>query len=422
MASARPLPGGSRGVKGPGGKAITCAQKIEQATVRKTHVTMGEGQARDAEVLFAKYDSEGTALLPRGSLTELLRDIGLEAVLGDSFSASTRLAFDAHSADSHFLSLNEFKQLYYTISSQHPQLLPRPTKLTISIINARGLPPADVNGKSDPYCTVVVPGKPYSKSCTRIIERTLDPKWDEEFDDKYGYVDEEDSLFFEVFDFDKGSDGELLGSATLESHEFYRAGGFDGKIQLTSEIKGYSPTLKVRVVANELPAPPPALKISIISAKGLPPADPNGKSDPFCVCQLIGKPYSKSSTKIKAKTLDPKWDEDFDDKYRYEEGDSILFELFDYDKGGKCDVLGKCVLEGSSFHKVGGFDGELQVIDTEKGYSPTLRVKVIVNDLENRAETELASPAGAPAPAGAAAAATSAPAGSPAAVPAAAAP
>jgi len=381
MAGMRPAPAKSKGLA----KTLTCAQRIEAATVRKTQVIMSEVMSRDAEVLFSKYDSEKTALLPRGALTELLRDIGLEKVLGDSFGASARLAFDAHSADSHFLSPMEFKQLYYRISEKQPDLLPRKTQLTISVMSAKGLPPADLNGKSDPFCTIQVVNKPWTKSQTKVMEKTLDPWWGEEFDDKYGYETIEDELRFEVFDYDKGSDSELLSTATLSGKEFDRAGGFDGRLHMLSEInpEKFTPTLKVRVVVNGLPAPPPALRLGIISARGLPPADPNGKADPFVIVMIHGKPYSKSQTKIRPKTLEPKWDEEFDDKYRYEEGDHLLFECFDYDKGGKCDLLGRATLESHQFHKTGGFQGELLLVDTlEKGYTPQLKLCILVNELE----------------------------------------
>ena len=45
----------------------------------------------DAEALFQKFDTEGTELLSRGVLTELLRYIGLDAVLGDAFRCAGKL-------------------------------------------------------------------------------------------------------------------------------------------------------------------------------------------------------------------------------------------------------------------------------------------------------------------------------------------
>merc|ERR1719240_2454194 len=171
------LQGSGAQQKSGGGKGLSCAQRIEQATVHRTQVSMTELMVQDAEALFAAHDSEGTALLSRGALTELLREVGLETKMGDAFSATARLAFDAHSADSHFLSLPEFKQLYYVVNQRYPALLPRKPFLRIHVYSASGLPPADFNGKSDPFVITQLSGKPQSKSQTTVVEKTLDPVW-----------------------------------------------------------------------------------------------------------------------------------------------------------------------------------------------------------------------------------------------------
>jgi len=80
--------------------------------------------------------------------------------------------------------------------------------------------------------------------------------------------------------------------------------------------------------------------------------------------------------------LDPVWNEKFDDKYRYEEGDSLIFEVFDFDKGSKCDFLCRATLPSSQFHCPGGFEGYLDLVDGPKGYLPKLHVKVIALALE----------------------------------------
>lgn len=241
-------------------KVGSCAQRIEQATVHRTQVSMTENMVQDAEALFATHDSEGTQLLSRGALTELLRQVGLEAIMGEAFGATARLAFDAHSADSHFLSLAEFKQLYYVVNQRYPGLLPRKPFLNIRIYSAAGLPPADFNGKSDPFVSVQISGKPHSRSQTSIQEKTLDPVWGksgmgEEFYDKYAY-EEGDSIEFIVYDYDKGcTDYEVLGRGRLTCEEFHRPGGFAGDIPLRTPPEttpGYHPSLRVRVVVNAL--------------------------------------------------------------------------------------------------------------------------------------------------------------------------
>jgi len=373
--------------KSSNSKLATTAQRIELATAKRSPAQMTEEHVRDAEALFAKFDQEGTQLLSRGAVVELLKDIGMEKALGEGFSATARLAFDSHSADSHFLALPEFKQLYHRLATQHPSLLPRESLLSISVMGAKGLQPADANGKSDPFCVVYISGKPHTKSQTRVIEKTLDPTWNEEFDDKYGY-EPGCSLVFEVYDYDRGSKPDLLGRAVLASEEFHRIGGFDGRMELKDCMKGYKPTLRCRVVVNGLPQAPPNLNYWVYAAKGLPPADPNGFSDPFCVCMVVGKPYSKVQTKKLAKTLDPVWNEKFDDKYRYEEGDALLFEVFDHDKGGKCDFLCRATLPSSQFHCPGGFEGWVDLVDGPPGYLSKLHIKIVALALEAAEEPQ----------------------------------
>jgi hypothetical protein len=245
---------------------------------------------------------------------------------------------------------------------------------------------------------------------TQVKEKTLEPWFGEEFNDNYGYENGE-SVVFEIHDYDKGESGTPIPmcTAVLPSSEFDRPGGFDGVIPLQidrrfkqnspHELKGYSPVLKVKVHVAGTQLPPPRLRIGIVSAKGLPPADSNGKSDPFCSVMIIGKPYSKGQTKVCIKTLDPVWDEELSGKYRYEDGDHLIFEVRDYDgKGTKADLLGRAVLENSRFHKKGGFVGNLPLLDVAKGakppengakaYTPTLQLDVKIRDFDDDQKEE----------------------------------
>lgn len=368
-------------------KLQNCAQRIEAATTTRSQVVISDLAAADAENLFALYDFNGISLLPRGGLTEVLRDIGLEKELGTDLPAFSRVAFDSHSADSHFLAPNEFKQLYYRLMHRYPTYLPRTPALRVTVYSAKNLPPADVNGKADPYCTMQLAGKPHIKTRTRHLEKTLDPRWSEELTGCYAYQ-EGDDLVFEVVDYDKGAQqGDLMCSCVVPSKEFHRPGGFDGVWPLTlapelAKLKGYSPALRLRIQVTAFPEPPPGVTILIRHAEGLPPADANGKSDPFVSVQLVGKQFSRSTTTIKSRTLEPVWNETLTDKHRYEPGDSLSFKIWDYDKAANNDLLAEGILDGSQFHKPGGFDGELHLQTSETKYSPVISIKVLVREVE----------------------------------------
>jgi len=68
--------------------------------------------------------------------------------------------------------------------------------LSIKLKEAKGIPAADTNGKSDPYVIITLNGQ---KKKSKTIEKTLEPKWYEDF-----RLDLDDSkpsvLRIEVFD------------------------------------------------------------------------------------------------------------------------------------------------------------------------------------------------------------------------------
>merc|ERR1712232_1009639 len=96
-------------------------------------------------------------------------------------------------------------------------------------------------------------------------------------------------------------------------------------------------------------------------------------------------------------------DKELSGKYRYEDGDHLIFEVRDYDgKGSKSELLGRAVLENAKFHKKGGFSGNLALVDVAKGqrppesgakvYTPTLQLNVSIRDFDTpRGEEEEAA-------------------------------
>ena len=72
------------------------------------------------------------------------------------------------------------------------------------------------------------------------------------------------------------------------------------------------------VAANTVPedvSSREVLWVQVVSALGLPSADANGKSDPFCIAELTpagrGEPRERRETKTAMRTLDPVWGESF---------------------------------------------------------------------------------------------------------------
>lgn len=102
-------------------------------------------------------------------------------------------------------------------------------------------------------------------------------------------------------------------------------------------------TLSSQFIPVELTELPPVdsignsgtLDVKIISATGLPAADKNGKSDPFCRLYINGEEAYK--TKTKKKTLEPEWNEETQISIDNRVGSFIRFKVVDWDLGVESD-------------------------------------------------------------------------------------
>jgi Ca2+-dependent lipid-binding protein len=231
------------------------------------------------------------------------------------------------------------------------------------------------------------------------LPKTLAPVWNETHEIKdYEYGD---SLEFQVYDYDVGNANDLLGKVSLYCDDFDKEGGYEGVLQLTEIGKAKNSALRVKVVVlppgfsshahlgESSSAPTSKVKLTVVSATGLRAADwslRGGSSDPFCIFQLRGKPETKGQTKHISKSLAPEWNEEHEVP-DFSKGDSVDFEVFDYDKGSAADSLGKCSLPASDFDKPGGYEGTIRLAEAGKGQNAFLKVKAEVLDLRAAASS-----------------------------------
>lgn len=117
-----------------------------------------------------------------------------------------------------------------------------------------------------------------------------------------------------------------------------------------------------------------SLRVTIISANGLRNADWGSKSDPYCVCQIPGKPQSKFQTPVISDNLDPVWNYE-DLIVDYIVGDLLEFTVWDQDWGKPDDFLGKATLSSTEFLE-NGFEGDLLLQKAGAGVRASLRVRV----------------------------------------------
>ena len=85
------------------------------------------------------------------------------------------------------------------------------------------------------------------------------------------------------------------------------------------------------------------LRVDVLDASNIKPADRNGKSDPFCVFELNGDKVFKS--KVLKKTLNPAWNEFFETKVPSRTSAEFIVKIYDWDLAGDADFLGQARLD-----------------------------------------------------------------------------
>lgn len=244
------------------------------------------------------------------------------------------------------------------------------TRLKVRVIRAQGLVGSRMSS-SDPYCVVHVVGHhedaTHPPFKTDIQKKTLTPVWDQEH--TFDACTLSDELLFEVFDHNDILTDSTLGSAVLSPFDF-RPDGFNTflrlgekggsmfkrkKKQVTSVsesgevIEGPVVFIKVEVLPMMRIPDMPRCFIKLQSAANLRAADRGGKSDPYCICEVPGKPMSRFKTTIKRKTLNPQWSEESEIQ-EYARGDNLQITVFDHDRCSSVgDPLGSVLLTTDRF-------------------------------------------------------------------------
>ncbi|XP_011266477.1 multiple C2 and transmembrane domain-containing protein isoform X3 [Camponotus floridanus] len=240
--------------------------------------------------------------------------------------------------------------------------------VTIVLVEAKNLLPMDIDGLSDPYVKFRLGTEKYK---SKVVNKTLNPVWLEQFDlhlYEDPYLGQE--LEVTVWDRDRSHQDDLMGRTMIDlavleretTHRLWRElEDGSGNIFLLLTISGTtaSETISDLAVHEDTPMERVQLihrysilntlqrirdvghlTVKVYRAQGLAAADLGGKSDPFCVLELVN---SRLQTQTEYKTLAPNWQKIF--TFNVKDINSVLeVTVYDEDRDHKVEFLGKVAI------------------------------------------------------------------------------
>ncbi|XP_043290081.1 multiple C2 and transmembrane domain-containing protein isoform X1 [Venturia canescens] len=240
--------------------------------------------------------------------------------------------------------------------------------VTIVLVEAKNLLPMDIDGLSDPYVKFRLGTEKYK---SKVINKTLSPVWLEQFDlhlYEDPYLGQE--LEVTVWDRDKSHQDDLMGRTTIDlasmeretTHRLWRdLEDGAGSIFLLLTISGTTASETISDLAAHEETPQERerllqkyslvntfqrprdvghLTVKVYRAQGLAAADLGGKSDPFCVLELVN---ARLQTQTEYKTLAPNWQKIF--TFNVKDINSVLeVTVYDEDRDHKVEFLGRVAI------------------------------------------------------------------------------
>ncbi|CAL7935855.1 unnamed protein product [Xylocopa violacea] len=240
--------------------------------------------------------------------------------------------------------------------------------VTIVLVEAKNLLPMDIDGLSDPYVKFRLGTEKYK---SKVVHKTLNPVWLEQFDlhlYEDPYLGQE--LEVTVWDRDKSHQDDLMGRTVIDlavleretTHGLWRdLEDGSGSIFLLLTISGTTASETISDLAAHEETPREReqlyhryaltntlqrvrdvghLTVKVFRAQGLAAADLGGKSDPFCVLELVN---ARLQTQTEYKTLAPNWQKIF--TFNVKDINSVLeVTVYDEDRDHKVEFLGKVAI------------------------------------------------------------------------------
>ncbi|KAL6458412.1 hypothetical protein MHYP_G00336420 [Metynnis hypsauchen] len=219
-------------------------------------------------------------------------------------------------------------------------------KLTVGILQCADLISMDSGGTSDPYVKVFLLPDKKKKFDTKVHKKTLNPVFNETFVFKVPYQElGGKTLVMSVYDYDRFSKHDIIGEVKLPMNTVDLGQPIEEWKDLESAEKEEPEKLGDICISLRYVPTAGKLTVCILEAKNLKKMDVGGLSDPYVKIQLLqnGKRLKKKKTTVKKNTLNPYYNESFSFEIPLEQMQKILVvvTVFDYDKIGKNDAIGK---------------------------------------------------------------------------------
>ncbi|KAM9481990.1 synaptotagmin-2 isoform 2-T5 [Clarias gariepinus] len=219
-------------------------------------------------------------------------------------------------------------------------------KLTVGILQCADLISMDSGGTSDPYVKVFLLPDKKKKFDTKVHKKTLNPVFNETFVFKVPYQElGGKTLVMSVYDYDRFSKHDIIGEVKLPMNTVDLGQPIEEWRDLESAEKEEPEKLGDICISLRYVPTAGKLTVCILEAKNLKKMDVGGLSDPYVKIQLLqnGKRLKKKKTTVKKNTLNPYYNESFSFEIPLEQMQKILVvvTVFDYDKIGKNDAIGK---------------------------------------------------------------------------------
>jgi len=343
----------------------TCdlAREITPQTSRKNSRTSGcspvEEECREAVIRF-QVENENKSADSSSASGAVISCVKSEAA---SFAA---ISYNVDKTDGE--GSNKLGRLFFKVRHDTERSI-----LNITVVKCVGLPARDSNvGSSDPYVKLqLLPDKQH-KVKTRVLRRTLNPVYDEDFT-FYGIGENQLqslTLHFVVLSFDRYSRDDVIGEVLLPVYEALEEVKEGSTACGTIESSAIFADTLARDIAPRshkmrshgrgellisLCYQPQASRLTavVLKARNIPRMDMTGLADPYVKIYLVhnGQRIAKKKTHVKKRTLNPVFNESFvfDLPPNAEALDNISLEflVLDWDRVTKNEVIGRLVLGGT---------------------------------------------------------------------------